>query len=90
MVLECYKNLSLSDVRNRYYECQQNGLTCKAGSLEFTIDEIQEIYARNLYVSTYKKIYRCVKSERTKTGYRLECIYTSKMPLNKKGRFSVN
>lgn len=88
-MLECYKNLSLSDVHNRYYECKQNGLICTAGSLEFTVDEIQEIYAKKLYVETYKKIYKCVKSERTKTGYRLECIYNSKLPLNKKGRFRI-
>lgn len=89
MTLECYKNLSLSDTQSKYRECQQNGLICTAGSLEFTVDEIQEIYAKKLYVETYKKIYRCVKSERTKTGYRLECIYTSEMPLNKKGRFRL-
>ena len=89
MTLECYKKLSLSDVRDRYRECQNNGLICKAGNLEFTIDEIQEIFRKKLYVSTYRKIYRCVQSERTKTGYRLECIYNSKLPLNQKGRFRI-
>ena len=89
MVLECYKNLSLSQAHKRFFECWQNGLICAAGSLEFTIDEIQEIFEKKLYVSTYKKIYRCVQSKRSKTGYRLECIYNSKLPLNQKGHFRL-
>ena len=89
MILECYKNLSIGQAQNKYQECKKNGLIYKTGSLEFTVDEIQEVFERGLYVSTYKKIYKCVKSERTKTGYKLECFYTSKIPLNQKGRFGL-
>lgn len=87
--LDCYKNVSLSQARERFSDCRRNGLICSAGSTQFTIDEIEEIFKKNLYVETYKKIYRCVKSEHTKTRYKLECIYTSRIALNKKGRFRL-
>lgn len=89
MTLECYKNLNLSQAHERYSDCLRNGLICSAGNAQFTIDEIAEIYEKKLYVSTYKKIYRCVQSEHTKTGYKFECIYTSKIALNQKGRFRL-
>lgn len=87
--LECYENLSIAEAHDRFFDCWRHGLICAAGNLQFTIDEIQEIYNKNLYVETYKKIYRCVKSDRAKTGYRLECIYNSRIPLNKKGHFRL-